>query len=164
MGLDYCLESEEGTPLTEEEYMEIYAGNDRPNTKKYNLRANGKSVVYYDINFAEGRRKTMAIHEHQRWNSFMISRGMIPATCEQILNETQINDEGETVHTNGKNYRLRRHGNLTTFEGLVQFRRLVATRDKKSEEKKDVIKYDYQILDDAYWLLASNGYKIIRKR
>ena len=29
-------------------------------------------------------------------------------------------------------------------------------------EKADVIKYDYQLLDDAYWLLNSNGYKIIR--
>ena len=164
MGLDYCEESAPGTPLTEEEYLGIYAGEDRPNTRKYNLRADGKSIVYYDVNFAEGRRKTMAIHEHQRWNSFMISRGMIPATRQHILTETRINDEGEVEYTNGKNYALRRHGNLTTFEGLVEFRQMLATRDGVGEEKRDVIKYDYQILDDAYWLLSSAGYKIIRKK
>lgn len=164
MGLDYCLESAEGEALTEEEYISIYAGNDRPNTEKYNLRANGKSIVYYGIDFANGRRKNMAIHEHQRWNSFMVSRGMVPATREQILTETKINSDGELEFTNGKNYNLRRHGNFTTFEGLVEFRRMVAKRDNKPEEKKDVIKYDYQILDDAYWLLSSNGYKIIRKK
>lgn len=62
-------------------------------------------------------------------------------------------------------------GQLTTFEGLVEFRQLVVARDchskkeediKEFEEKKDVIKYDYQLLDDAYWLLNANGYKIIR--
>ncbi len=164
MGLDYCEKSENGEALTEEEYMQIYAGNDRPNTEKYGLRADGKSIVYYSIDFAASRRKTMAIHEHQRWNSFMISRGMIPATREQILSETKTNGEGEVEFTNGKNYSLRRHGNLTTFDGLAEFRRIVARRDQKPEEKKDVIKYDYQLLDDAYWLLSQNGYKIIRKK
>ncbi len=33
---------------------------------------------------------------------------------------------------------------------------------EKAEESKDVIKYDYQLLDDAYWLLTKNGYKIVR--
>ncbi len=164
MGLDYCEESEEGVALTEDEYMQIYAGDDRPNTEKYGLRANGKSIVYYGIDFKSSKRKNLAIHEHQRWNSFMISRGMIPATREQILTEMLPNSEGKLRHTNGKNYRLRRHGNFTTFDGLVEFRRLIAQRDGEPEEKKDVIKYDYQILDDAYWLLTSAGYKIIRKR
>lgn len=163
MGLDYCEESAEGEPLSEDDYLSIYAGNDKPNTQKLNLRANDKNIVYYDLKFDEGRRKTMAIQEHQRWNSFMISRGMIPATRHQILNETKINSEGNTEYTNGKNYSLRRHGNLTTFEGLVEFRRMIAERDQKEEAKCDVIKYDYQILDDAYWLLTKAGYKIIRK-
>lgn len=164
IGLDYCPVDAEGEAISEEEYLEIYAGNDRPDTKTYNLRANGKSIVHYDLNFADGRRKNLAIHEHQRWNSFMISRGMIPATREQILKETKTNSDGTKSFTNGKNYSLRRHGNLTTFDGLVEFRQLVAKRDGKTEEQKDVIKYDYQILDDAYWLLSSNGYKIIRKK
>lgn len=46
---------------------------------------------------------------------------------------------------------------------LVEFRRIVALRDKIKEEETDVIKYDYQILDDAHWLLSSCGFKIIKK-
>lgn len=112
--------------------------------------------------FAESRRKTMAILEHLRWNSFMISKGIIPASREQILNEMQERD-GKLRHTNGKNYALRRHGNLTTFEGLVTFRQMLAERDSDTEADHDVIKYDYQLLDDAFWLLDRNGYKIVRR-
>lgn len=89
----------------------------------------------------------------------MISKGMIPSTKEQILNEKRPNGK----FTNGKNYNCRRHGNLTTFEGLVEFRQMVAQRDGADEASKDVIKYDYQIMDDAYWLLDKNGYEIIKR-
>ena len=88
----------------------------------------------------------------------MISRGYIPATKDQIANEMIYE-----YHTNGKNARLRTHGNLTTFNGLVEYRQMVSLRDKKPEISKDVIKYDYQLLDDAYWLLTECGYKIIKK-
>jgi hypothetical protein len=56
---------------------------------------------------------------------------------------------------------MRLHGNLTTFEGLVEYRRMIAARDGVSEESADVIKYDYQLMDDAYWLLSQNGYSIV---
>lgn len=165
MGLDYCKVGENKIPaLTEKEYLKIYAKDDMPVRDKYSVSANGKPIVYYDLNFADSRRKNMAIHEHQRWNSYMISRGLIPASVKKILTETKINDEGQEVFTNGKNYALRRHGNITTFAGLVKFRRLLAERDKVSEDKRDVIKYDYQLLDDAFWLLSECGYKIIRKQ
>ena len=85
----------------------------------------------------------------------MISRGFIPASKEQILSDSR---------KNGKDYVLRRHGNLTTFDGLLEFRKMTAERDGCDEYKKDVIKYDYQLLDDAYWLLCKNGYKITKKR
>ena len=57
---------------------------------------------------------------------------------------------------------VRLDGNLTTFEGLVKFRKLVAERDHTDELEKDVIKYDYQLMDDAYWLLKNCGYKIVK--
>ena len=163
MGLDYC-EKDGENGLSEEEYLKIYAKDDMPDTSKYYTKANGKSIVTYDLDFAESRRKNMAVHEHQRWNSFMISKGMIPATKEQILNETVVTSAGKVKYTNGKNYSIRRHGNITTFDGLVTFRKMVAARDGVSEEEKDVIKYDYQLLDDAFWLLDKNGFKIIYKQ
>ncbi len=164
MNLDYCRADENGDrALTEEEYLSIYAGDDLPDTSRYDVKADGKPIVSYTLDFAKSRRRNMAIHEHQRWNSFMISKGMIPSTKKQILEETRTVD-GKVKFTNGKNYSVRRHGNLTSFDGLIEFRQMVAQRDKKSEESKDVIKYDYQLLDDAYWLLTRNGYKIIEHK
>lgn len=162
MGLDYVTKSAKIVGLTEEEYLDIYAKSDKPDTTYYNAKADGKSIVHYTIDFKDSRRKNMAIHEHLRWNSFMISKGTIPATKEQILTE-EIIVGGKAKKTNGKNYSLRRHGNLTTFDGLVEFRQMIAKRDGAKEESKDVIKYDYQILDDAYWLLEKTGYKIVRR-
>ena len=120
-------------------------------------------MVHYTVNFPNSRRKTMAIHEHYRWNSFMLSKGMVPATKQQILEE-KAERNGKLRYTNGKNYAEHRHGNLTTFEGLIEFRRMVAKREGCDEADKDVIKYDYQLLDDAYWLLTKSGCKIVYKQ
>ena len=162
MGLDYCEEDADGLALSEEEYMQIYAGEDRPDIDTYSLMVNGKNIVHYGIDYPPSRRRNMAMQEHYRWVSFVISRGMIPATREQIMSEIGIKS-GAEAHTDGKNYSLRRHGNITTFDGLIEFRRMIAERDGKSEESKDRLRYRYQILDDAYWLLTSNGYKIVKK-
>lgn len=160
IGLDYCEESDEGVALTEEQYLARYSTRDEI---QYEPSGDvlGKKVVKYTLSFPQSLRKNFAVLEHFRWNSFMISKGMIPANTEQIESETAVVD-GKTKYTNGKSYTLRRHGNLTTFEGLVEFRKLVSKRDKTSELDKDVIKYDYQLMDDAYWLLAHNGYKIVK--
>ena len=93
----------------------------------------------------------------------MISCGTIPATKKAIEKETTTNEKGETKYTNGKNYQMRRHGNLTTFLGLVQFRQIVAKRKGCDEASCDVIKYDYQIMDNAHWLLTKHGYQIFKK-
>jgi hypothetical protein len=156
MGLDYSLvcESDKQKGMTYEQYMEVYAKGDTPELYR-DISVDGKGVVKYPLSFADSRRRTMAINEHYRWNSFMISRGFIPASKEQILSDSR---------KKGKDYVLRRHGNLTTFDGLLEFRKMTAERDGCDEYKKDVIKYDYQLLDDAYWLLCKNGYKITKKR
>ncbi|MCH5153073.1 MAG: hypothetical protein J1F68_03865 [Clostridiales bacterium] len=159
IGLEYCEVNDERKALSEEEYLKRYATND---AVEYMTSSDilDKKVVKYTLHFPESLRKNLAILEHYRWNSFMISKGMIPATIAQIVGETTVVD-GEQKYTNGKSYQLRRHGNLTTFDGLVEFRKLVSKRDNASELDKDVIKYDYQLMDDAYWLLTHNGYKIV---
>ena len=163
MGLDYCEKSAAGEGLSAEEYMAIYAGDDLPQ-QEGKLTVAGKPVRRYTLRFPQSRRRTMAIHEHQRWNSFMISQGMVPASLRQIKEETVPDGKGGTRFTNGKNYTVRRHGNLTTFEGLIAFRQMVAARDRCEELARDVIKYDYQLLDDAHWLLDAAGFKIVRRR
>ena len=158
MGLDYRPVTADGKALSYDEYIQIYAGDDKPVLSAYHAEIN-KSVVEYTLQFNPSRRTNMAIQEHYRWNAYMITKGFIPATKEAIL--TEVNAKGK--HTNGKSYLLRRHGNLTTMQGLIEFRKMTAERDGVSEESKDVIKYDYQLLDDAYWLLKRNGYKIVKK-
>lgn len=162
MGLDYVPADAVGEALTREQYFAVYAKDDLPDTQTYAKSVCGKPVVSYTLDFKHSRRENLAILEHYRWNSFMISKGTIPATREEILNETAERG-GKLRHTNGKNYALRRHGNLTTFEGLVLFREMVAARDGSDPAEADVIKYDYQLLDDAHWLLTECGFKIVKK-
>ncbi len=165
MGLDYRAVTAQGEALSEQEYLETYARGDKPDIAFYSVQADGKPIVHYSLEFKPSRRTSLAIHEHLRWNAFMISKGMVPASKKQILEEKD--ERGK--YTNGKNFAVRRHGNLTTFEGLVEFRKMIAERDREkydsldaAEESSDVIKYDYQLLDEAYWLLTENGYKIVR--
>lgn len=156
MGLDYGTE---GDALTESEYLDIYSKG-YPIEYIDGICADGKKIVKYGLEHKASKRTALAIHEHYRWNSFMISKGTVPATKEQILSEK--NAKGR--YTNGKNYPCRRHGNLTTFDGLVEFRQMIAARDNASELQKDVIKYDFQLMDDAHWILSENGYVIFKKQ
>jgi len=153
MGLDYCKMSDTGEAISDKSYMEIYAGEDKPQYLK-DVCAEDKMIVDYPLDFNDTRRTNMAIQEHYRWNSFMISKGFVPASLNEIATEKK----------KGKDYSLRRHGNLTTFDGLKIFRDVVAeSRGITDKRKTDVIKYDYQLLDDAFWLLDKNGYKIVKK-
>lgn len=164
MGLDYIKNEENVTDvgLSPEEYFAIYAGEDMPDISAYGVNASGKPIVRYTLNFPSSRRKNMAIHEHYRWNAFMMCNGMIPSTREEIEREIITYKNNISIYSNGKNYEERRHGNLTTFNGLIEYRKIISERDNCPEAEKDVIKYDYQLLDDAYWLLKANGYKIIK--
>jgi hypothetical protein len=58
---------------------------------------------------------------------------------------------------------MRRHGNLTTFAGLEKFAQIISEREEISVKEADVISYDYQIMDDAYWLITQTGGKIVRR-
>ena len=160
IGLDYCDENDckDMRKIDYEEYMSIYAKDDVPQIIK---DENGEAKrIEYPLEFKPSLRKNLATQEHARWNAFMIMKGFVPAKIDDIMNE--VNVDGK--FTNGKNYAIRHHGNLTTFEGLKTFRQAIAKRDGKSEKNYDVIKYDYQLMDGAWWLLNNSGYKIIEKR
>lgn len=156
MGMDYVHKDfipDKDDAVTSDAYLNCYAGDDKP--PYYDELADGKKIVKYDLKFKDSRRTTMAIHEHLRWNSFMLSKGFVPASKKEIFDDKC---------KNGKNYSLRKHGNLTTFEGLLEFRKLIAQRGEQDELEADVIKYDYQLLDDAYWLLSNYNYQIISRQ
>lgn len=107
--------------------------------------------------FTSSVRGILAHQEHYRWNSYMLSMGYIPASIDNILNERNTN----SGYTNGKNTAQKRHGNITTAEGLIRYRQLLSLRDECDELERDVICYDYQLMDDVVWLLKRCGYKII---
>lgn len=54
------------------------------------------------------------------------------------------------------------HACLTTFEGLKEYRKRMAKVNTSSEEQEDVIKYDYQIMDEAYYILNYCGLAITK--
>ena len=155
LGLTYVKSNDSRPAVSEDEFLRIYADQDMPNY----VYKDGERLVDATIFVKNSTRANLAIHEHLRWNAYVISRGIIPATKKAIL--TEVNNDGK--FTNGKNYSLRRHGNITTIDGLIEFRKLISKRDKISEQDADVIKYDYQLLDNAYKLLSDSGYKIVKK-
>ncbi len=164
MGLDFVLAEEENATDSfvknkgihnNLEYMSIYARDDH-------LTFVGKQIMGMELIGYPGTdteedfrqdilRKNLAVQEHYRWNAYMMSCGFIPCSKMQIMNGVD------------KDYSLRIHGNLTKFEGLFEFRKITGERDGKSEAEKDVIRYDYQILDEAWCFLHENGYKIYRR-
>ncbi len=159
LGLDYVDKNDvvNATKISEKDFDEIYSCSE---ISYYpNHFVDGKKIVKATIDYTDSKRGILALQEHYRWNSYMISRGIIPATRKEIQQEK--NKDGS--YSNGKNYVLRRHGNITTADGLVEFRKKIAERDNCSESDADVIKYDFQLLDDAFWLLDKQGYAIIKK-
>ncbi len=167
LGFDYALTSSPQASQNEN-YMLKYQGLDGESKKdeiiyKGAHTLSSKNDVLYTNDFVEGSiRQTFAMQEHQRWNAYMITCGIIPSTKAQI-------ESGDS-----KNLALRRHGNITTFAGLVEFRKIMVEVENNKpenkeagivvgEEQTDVIRYDYQLMDDLVWLLEDNNYKIVKK-
>ncbi len=149
MGFDFCKKSEEKKDASDK-FMSVYECGD-PIVYDGSEIEGRKGVKYTNDFKLDSLRGRMAIQEHQRWNAYAITCGMIPMPIEKM-------EEGKF-----KDFELRKHGCLTTFEGLVEYRKIKARVEHKSEEKTDVIRYDYQIMDDAEWLLARFGKKIVEK-
>ena len=156
LGYDYSFDGEDCS----EEFETKYEMNDERTPtqvtvdgKAQTLTVQGKQIYAYtnDEQWRNSVRWTYAVQEHQRWCANMICNGLIPAT------RTQIADNGGRIRDK------RIHGNLTTMEGLVEYREIVAKNSGCSVEDADVIRYDYQLMDDVVWLLHHCGYKIVKK-
>lgn len=149
-GFDY-IEKESPLPDAGGEFYAAYTAGDAP--RKAGKGADGRDVIEYrNADFAkDSPRRTVAMLEHDRWNAFMICRGYVPSSLQQIR-------EGR-----GKDAAERRHGNLTDFEGLVAYRSVISGSRGIDEEKADVIRYDYQLTDDCGRLLSACGYKIVKR-
>lgn len=158
MGLDYVRKA--ASPdlprlASNEAYFSVYAGDDRPEVDRKLAALRGMEIYAYrtvlDMDDLRSRsfRKTLLFQEHLRWNAFMFSCGFVPASREEILCGRD------------RDYTLRRHGNLTTLAGLVEYRKLL-TKPGESEVKHDVINYDFHQMDELWWYLDLFGFDIVR--
>ncbi len=165
LGFDYepRKKEEKGEDALAEQFSAIYEKDDRIKYEgePIEVLGNKRAVDYGDCNFKTGTaRYNLAVLEHQRWNSYEIINGYVPASIEEM----RAFDKQTMIKT-------RKHANITTFEGLYEYRKMMfdeALKKKKegetlNEADFDVIKYDYQLLDDALWLLKRNGFKLIKK-
>lgn len=154
LGYDYVPLTEAGEDRSAA-FTEKYTAGDVP----IRSASNPARVDYGNCEFrTDTVRAFFAMQEHQRWNAYMICNGYIPATVEEAM----TGDKQDLL-------RRRRHGNLTTFAGLVEYKKEKARRagvspdDPEATKDYDVIKYDYQLMDYAVGLLGSCGYKIVDK-
>ena len=152
LGFD-CAPKSSSEQDASEEFLAAYT---RGNPIVYKKRvANDKELINYDVDYIRPMtpRSILGELEHYRWNAYYIGNGFVPAAKSELLRE-------------GKDALMRRrcHINLTTVQGLAEYD-LWRTDPKDPEQKKpDIIRYDYQLMDDVIWLLARRNYKIIRRK
>lgn len=99
-------------------------------------------------------RDNLAVQEHYRWCAFEISRGVVPATIDQ--------SRGDKEKPCGRDYRMRRHGCLTTVEGLNEMISQGGTDDERKNYYHSVSS-NYWAMDDALWFLSLLEMGIVRK-
>lgn len=142
VGFD-CAESGEDA---KEEFDRIYdEGNPRVR--------DGSGVIVYDNATCARKsiRTALAEREHLRWNAYMFASGVGPASKEEHREVP-------------KNILLGvgKHVNVTTWKGLEDFRKDEAAAKGTDEESTDVQRYDFQLADEAAFILENNGFRIVR--
>ena len=123
---------------------------------KDGITIDGRSLISYNIASLkdDSIRHTYAVEEHYRWNAYEISAGIIPATIDDSLDEEKAKYLKDT----------RQHANLSTYDGLIKYRNTKSDRLGITKDEADVIKYDYQIMDDAVWWLNKFHYSLVNKK
>jgi len=152
LGYD-CVPVSDPTPDASSEFMRDYT---RENPIQYGEGVyNGKRLVNYKTDYrrAGTPRSVLGETEHARWNAYYIGCGFVPAS------KSEFKEKGKAALM-----RSRKHINLTTFKGLDDYDKWRTESNTPEENRPDIIFYDYQLMDDAAWLLSRNGYKIIRRK
>jgi hypothetical protein len=133
-------------------FLAAYAVDNRIKYKDETV--NGKRLVDYgdrSYRVSGSVRERLAIMEHLRWNAYYISAGFVPASRDEHVEIPKAS-----------RMRRRIHINLTTDTGLCEYERWCESELGYSPTDADILKYDYQLMDDAVWLLHRSGYMIVR--
>lgn len=131
----------------EDFYNDYFKGSNNELLFQYKYKKGKKEEIVKNIykqvlEYPDCKRTNMAIQEHQRWTAFMLCMGMIPSTMKEVIEN--LND--------GKDYAVKRkHGCITTFEGLIKHRYIMAVKafivEKAAEKMKGMPEYMH-ILDE----------------
>lgn len=116
--------------------------------------------AYDSIYQPEGKnsiiRNNLMFTEHMRWTAFMICNGYVPSTREQIRKKDEPGKKG-------KCHEERRHGNITTYDGLDEFARIVSEVFNNKPEDNDVKQFDAMIMENCPTILGMMGLGIKKK-
>ena len=147
------MKKEVGAPDDSESFLEDYQRGNR--ILYLDKVINEKKLVDYNADYHKPGtpRTNLAICEHERWNAYHIANGFIPASKEEYKAE-------------GKNALLerRKHINIASTKGLSEYAEWQVSEYGCSPSDADVIKYDYQLMDDAIWLLDRSGYTVVKTK
>lgn len=107
-------------------------------------------------------RNVIAYLEHNRWVVDMLTKGYIPMPKEMVQVKDHVLFKDDPFS--------KRHACITSFDGLDEYfadaaSKIVADKNISYQEAYAQVenkKYDYEIMDEAYHLLTSIGYKISR--
>jgi arsenical pump membrane protein len=102
-------------------------------------------------------RNNLARLEHLRWNTFYLIHGWTK------MPESMVGASNSEL----KNKLTKQHACITTFEKLIELRKLQARKnpeisDKEAQEKADTIWYDYNLMDELP-IRLQNSEKVICK-
>ncbi len=98
-------------------------------------------------------RDVLAFSEHERWNAFELSVGAMPM---KIKNSLKKDGEGKAVFSNKSENEIY-HLCITTAHGLNEYYDYVTkiNKDYGLNETADVIKYDYDLMDNVLKYMRS---------
>ena len=112
---------------------------------------------------------SLAYQEHLRWNAFYISNGYVPLKKDLIKLINPNGAYGPEFYKDDANLRL--HACLTTFEGLDDYHRHLATlltkeNNKSFEENLNTVetyKYDHMLIEEFRTIFTNSNYRLIKK-
>lgn len=164
LGLDYAPQDDErkdATALFYQRYFgmtEEQATSDEaePIVKAAIAEMKGKKAEREYVK--DTARTRLAYQEHERWNAYMLSESTVP---------TKVGE--------GKDIMGGKHPNLTTMAGLNMCMTVTEQEIQKNEQakqpktltqlrqSKDVVCYDYSLMDSAAIFLKEAGFKIVER-
>lgn len=173
IGFDLADASDAEGVVGKEEYDKAYGISDKNVREIIENRDKLKYLVrqsYVDENFVgendpvlDTPRNNLARLEHLRWNTFNLVAGWTKKPINKIGAERV--DKIDTDDTGRKNEYTKQHACITTFEGLIELRRIQAEQlcklsDYKSfedaEKEADTVNYDFSTMDELFKRLPAD--------